>query len=181
MKQQENKVEFLPIINLGLYKTSLKNFNREYWVSKIYEYKKQNPITVLKSNNGGWQSSDFIMDYSTFPNLCKNLQDIFYQIMPNPQKYIKEMWANISLFTNTNNPHSHGLDSYPYTKYSGILYVKVPKNSGSVRFINPLNLNLSHNIIPEEGDIIFFPSSILHFVESNLSQEDRISIAFNFN
>ena len=34
---------------------------------------------------------------------------------------------------------------------------------------------------PEEGDIYFFTGEIPHGVTKNMSDEDRISIAFNFN
>jgi hypothetical protein len=32
---------------------------------------------------------------------------------------------------------------------------------------------------PVAGDLIIFPAYLSHFVESNMSVEDRISIAFN--
>ena len=32
---------------------------------------------------------------------------------------------------------------------------------------------------PTEGTILLFPASIMHKVESNQSDEDRISVAFN--
>jgi ectoine hydroxylase-related dioxygenase (phytanoyl-CoA dioxygenase family) len=32
---------------------------------------------------------------------------------------------------------------------------------------------------PVAGDLIIFPAYLSHFVESNMSAEDRISIAFN--
>ena len=34
-------------------------------------------------------------------------------------------------------------------------------------------------IVPKEGDLVLFASSILHFVETNHSQQNRYSIAFN--
>ena len=34
-------------------------------------------------------------------------------------------------------------------------------------------------IVPKEGDLVLFASSILHFVETNNSQQNRYSIAFN--
>ena len=34
-------------------------------------------------------------------------------------------------------------------------------------------------IVPEQGDLVLFSSSILHFVETNVSGQDRYSIAFN--
>jgi uncharacterized protein (TIGR02466 family) len=39
--------------------------------------------------------------------------------------------------------------------------------------------HLSFN--PSAGKMIIFPSHLYHYVESNKSDEDRISIAFNLN
>ena len=181
MKQQENKVELLPLINLGIFRAFNKNLDREFWIKEIYNYKKENPTSVFKSNRGGWQSSSFLYSKPQFFPLCKLIQDIFYSILPNPSRFINGMWVNISSPTHFNAPHSHGVDEYPYNLYSGVIYLKVPQNSGDIVFTNPLNQNLAHNITPSNGEIIFFPSSIQHYVEPNLSQEDRISIAFNFN
>jgi hypothetical protein len=181
MKQQENNIEFISLINLGIFSTILKDFNREYWIKEIYNYKSKISYSVSKSNMGGWQSQNNLHLNSTFSPLCKILQDLFYSIIPNPQRYVDGMWANISNFTNFNSPHIHNLDSYPYKLYSGILYLNIPPNSGNVVFVNPLNLNKIHSITPKENNVILFPSSLQHYVEPNLSQEDRISIAFNFN
>jgi len=181
MKQQENNIEFIQLINLGLYRTHLDSFDLDYWVNNIYEYKKNNPISVLNSNRGGWQSNQNLDTISKFFPLCKIILDAMYLISPNPARIITSMWANISLFTNYNAPHHHASDEYPYTRYSGVIYLKVPPNSGDIVFNTALNNSLGHPISPKERDILFFPSALAHYVEPNLSQEGRISIAFNFN
>jgi uncharacterized protein (TIGR02466 family) len=178
---QENNIEFIPLINLGIFKFTLKDFNLEYWIKEIYNYKEKNPISVLKSNRGGWQSPEVLNNLPQFFPLCKLIQDAFSYIEPKPSNFINSMWVNISSFTNFNAPHCHGLDNYPYNLYSGVIYLKVPQNSGDIIFSNPLSRDLVLQISPIEGDILFFPSSLYHYVEPNLSQEDRISIAFNFN
>jgi ectoine hydroxylase-related dioxygenase (phytanoyl-CoA dioxygenase family) len=35
------------------------------------------------------------------------------------------------------------------------------------------------HVIPEQGKLVMFPAWITHFAESNQSNEDRISFAFN--
>jgi ectoine hydroxylase-related dioxygenase (phytanoyl-CoA dioxygenase family) len=50
-----------------------------------------------------------------------------------------------------------------------------PIPEGSTSIINP-----TYEIIPEEGKILIFSSSLLHMVEKNKSDEDRVSIAMNF-
>jgi hypothetical protein len=181
MKQQENNITFHPLINLGIFTTILEDFDENYWIKEVYNYKKTNPISVFKSNKGGWQSESSLHLQPSFFSLCKKLQNIFYTIFPNPQRIIDGMWINISSYTNFNSPHQHGDDSYPYQLYSGIIYLNTPTNSGDVIFMNPLNLGLGHSFTPQPKQVILFPSPIQHYVEPNFSQEDRISIAFNFN
>ena len=76
---------------------------------------------------------------------------------------------------------------------SGIYYVKVPKNSGNVRFYDPRGCLIQamrehdyynngyayHFLEPQEDMVVFFPSWLEHDVEPNESNQDRISIAFN--
>ena len=45
---------------------------------------------------------------------------------------------------------------------------------------NQMNSSV-HSISPEAGTLIIFPSWLEHGVEQNLSEADRISIAFNIN
>jgi hypothetical protein len=181
MKQQENNFKFHSLINLGIISTIIGDLDKAYWIKEIYNYKKQNPNSINQSNKGGWQSDRHLNQHSIFFPLCKKLQDLFYQFNPNPQGFINMMWGNISLYSNFNAPHIHGSDTYPYTKYSGVIYLKIPPNSGNIVFMNPLNPGLGLKFAPCENEVIFFPSPIQHYVEPNLSQEERISIAFNFN
>ena len=45
---------------------------------------------------------------------------------------------------------------------------------------NSLLRHLDWGIPPEENKILLFPSWLPHYVDDNLSDEDRISISFNF-
>ena len=77
---------------------------------------------------------------------------------------------------------------------SGVFYIKVPKDSGKLVFTNdalirffPLkvnNFNSNNSQVwrfePEESMLYLFPAWLKHEVTPNSSNEDRISIAFNF-
>ena len=80
--------------------------------------------------------------------------------------------------------------------FSGVFYLKVPKNSGKINFMNPNRLTEYHfdsNRVenyssctsssrwydPQVAKMIIFPACVEHYVEGNNSDEDRISIAFN--
>jgi uncharacterized protein (TIGR02466 family) len=115
-----------------------------------------------------------------------------------PNMVILNMWINISKTGgyNINHVHSNSI-------LSGCFYVKTPDNCGNIVFINPIknlihaymgywhlmdegkldNSPLSHmqwEISPKENNIVLFPSWLEHYVSDNESDEDRISISFNF-
>ena len=55
-------------------------------------------------------------------------------------------------------------------------YFKCPKNSGSL-FVNfPEESSEEYEVNTEEGDVVIFPSSALHWTSPNQSDEDRIVI-----
>jgi len=81
--------------------------------------------------------------------------------------------------------------------FSGVYYVKAPKNSGSLICNDPrpgVQLNMpvkkesqppKHlwrdvHLEPIEGRILMFPSYIWHSVDPNQSNDIRISVSFNF-
>ena len=102
------------------------------------------------------------------------------------------MWVNSNPKGASNSRHTH----ITYTRsllLSGVYYVKVPENSGRIRFYDPRMISslnppdhqyyydsqLYNFIVPQEDMILFFPSWLEHDVEENQSNEERISIGFN--
>ena len=79
------------------------------------------------------------------------------------------------------------------------MYFQTPRDSGDIVFTcssilptfctqtlypevtdyNQYNMREA-NITPQEGMIMFFPSHLFHYVRTNLSKEDRYSMAFNY-
>jgi len=102
------------------------------------------------------------------------------------------MWANINPPGALNRPHLH-----PNSHFSGVYYIKAPKNSGQIVFNEPRSG--AHMVMPSrkegqppshlwrevrvdplEGRIVMFPSWLWHCVEPNESNDIRISVSFNF-
>ena len=147
------------------------------------------------SNRGGWQSNDVTDD----PNMASFIKEVEGK-SENLRKYINYK-SNVRLkvdgiWININHPYSYNsLHTHPGSYMSGVYYVKAPKDSGDLVFKHPSILQalyipndiIEHNeatcskwfIQPEEDKILFFPSWVEHEVGQNLSNEDRISIAFN--
>tara|TARA_B100000427_G_C15236849_1_gene475930 strand:+ start:49 stop:648 length:600 start_codon:yes stop_codon:yes gene_type:complete len=180
--------------------TNFKNSQKNL-IEFIYEEREKDDIGIIASNGGGWHSK---RDYHQKQN------NILYHIVKsaikthfsdkeifkeNLQIEISALWANINGKGNYNVSHIH-----PNSDISGVLWIKIPENSGVIEFTSPHMYNQFRErqiykkkildnagihpawyLTPIEGNIVFFPSSIFHNVNSNESEEDRISVSFNLN
>jgi uncharacterized protein (TIGR02466 family) len=166
-------------------------------LEKFCYTKKNSSVGRSYTNVGGYQSEDldyssgivnklveFIIESSRIPIQNLNMSSKFF---------FDNIWFNINGYKDFNKLHRH--DS---SIYSGVFYVKTPPNSGRLVFDNP-NLFLYHYVKPFFCDefnnvnssqwyfdpapnlLIIFPSWLSHWVEPNLSSEDRISFSFNIS
>lgn len=108
-----------------------------------------------------------------------------------------QAWVNINRSGDYHNLHNH-----PRSYLSGTYYVTVPTgevtrggredlNPNAISFYDPrgqVNMNAvtgdnefdpEHRIQPLSGQILLWPSFLMHFVHPNLSDDTRISISFN--
>jgi len=150
----------------------------------------------IKSNSGGWQSDDLdhnAPELQEIRPLLANTLDEYWSRHNYPGIItLSNIWINISGSRNSNNLHSH-----PHSIMSGVFYIKVPKigNPGRIQFIHPSKhaLDLCWDEVrgsdeqtwrevgyaPEENKLVLFPSWIEHYVESNQTNDWRISLSFN--
>tara|TARA_X000001036_G_C20684750_1_gene807201 strand:- start:1598 stop:2182 length:585 start_codon:yes stop_codon:yes gene_type:complete len=153
---------------------------------------------VKKSNAGGWQSFD---DYHGVDNPISKVIHLYLQeffnnreiFSKNSTMKMNSMWININNPGNYNHSHNH-----PGSDLSGVLWLKVPKDSGNIVFESPNSFaqaklmeaysqkfkdeHTLHDwffMQPQVGLLILFPSHLNHSVTKNDSDEDRISVAFN--
>jgi uncharacterized protein (TIGR02466 family) len=101
---------------------------------------------------------------------------------------IKNSWVNFTNTGESRNPHVH-----PGYKISGVYYFRVSEVQGGIYFNNPNPLGMAcefpsgyifpqtHDIVPDDGDIILFPSWLVHGTRECKSETERISIAFNID
>jgi uncharacterized protein (TIGR02466 family) len=178
----------------------LENFSyhKNDLISYVHQEKSKSS-GVKKSNAGGWQSTD---DYNQKEdNLIKSLIDTQLEsFFANKQIFnnfstakMNSMWLNCNDTGNYNHSHNH-----PGCDLSGVLWLKVPKNSGNIVFESPCSFqqyktlsNYSEEfkkstnaydwfyVEPQEGLMILFPSHLNHSVTSNKSDQERISVDFN--
>ena len=147
------------------------------------------------SNVGGYQSNPLDLNDKNFKifldKLLLKLKEYssIFEISLNTK--IHDYWFNIN-----NLKHSNKLHNHSGAFLSGVFYVKIPKNSGKLYFqnvkashdncfksktLNTYNKYRSnyYNITPKENLLVLFPGWLDHLVESNNSNENRISISFN--
>lgn len=101
---------------------------------------------------------------------------------------IKNSWININ-----NEDVDHSAHCHPGYDISGVYYFRVSEQQGGLSFNNPNIISFygqfpqsplcpqTLTVVPDDGDIILFPSWMIHGVRKNKSNEERISIAFNLD
>jgi uncharacterized protein (TIGR02466 family) len=154
--------------------------------SKKDFYKNDGNIT---SNN------NYILNEKPFTNIKKELdlrvQDYFDKIISpanNITPYITQSWLN---YTETNQfHHKH---AHPNSLVSGVFYINCHKELDKIKFFRDDDYKMikpetkDWNLWNSEtwwfpvktGDIIMFPSSLTHMVETKEGNNTRISLAFN--
>jgi uncharacterized protein (TIGR02466 family) len=170
--------------------------------------------TITKSSEEsygvGWTSyyatnGDFNSKYNLINNpITEKLQSFIWESLYEYLSYIGINTSNIPylrfgvMWANINNKYSyHSSHIHPNSYYSGVYYVKVPKNSGKILFTDPRNSIRTFELEPSEkqkfsdavirqvpidpfnGGLVLFPSWLAHEVEQQLSDDERVSIAFN--
>jgi uncharacterized protein (TIGR02466 family) len=153
--------------------------------SKKDFYKNDGNIT---SNN------NYILNEKPFANIKKELdlrvQDYFDKVISpsnNITPYITQSWLN---YTETNQYHHK--HAHPNSLVSGVFYINCHEEHDKIKFFNDnyktIKLEIKDwNLYNSEswwfsvktGDVILFPSSLTHMVETKQGDNTRISLAFN--
>lgn len=150
------------------------------------------------SNCRGWQSNlinpeeKYIWVYEYLMTVIKPAIYQQLNLIDDTNFSIENFWINISNKHSYNDYHFHsGCD------YSGCLYIQYEHDCGTIQF----NPNLTNNtdwmnflkedyksqikiypsveFNPQEGMVLLFPAHLMHKVNSNLKEINRISISFN--
>ncbi len=186
-------IEMHELFATRIYK--FKNPNAETdnkaWLDLILDIKKRDD-GYTASNVNGWHSSSIhrepgLQSLGRFINEC--LQSVARQEKwVAPARFQIEGWANVNRYAAFNKVHNHG-----GSHLSGCYYVAVPPKSGGIVFRDPREVchmmilpyvnqndrNLFFKVAPQPGDLLVFPSWLLHEVEPNMTHEERVSVAFN--
>lgn len=193
-------VQIIPIFPSLVLASEVENFKeiKKDLVSWVKKYQLLNNNCPVSGRNA-WQShTDFFKKEKSFfkyKNLIEKAISTIIISFSNKKYKITNMWINLNKPQGYNVAHTH-----PDSDLSGVFWINIPKNSGVLRFESPNHftqyraihnsneeiknsLNYYHDfwLEPSEGKIIIFSSDIKHFVETNESEEERISISFNIS
>jgi len=153
-----------------------------------------NKKDFYKNDGNITSNNNYILNEKPFTNIKKELylrvQDYFNKVISpanNITPYITQSWLN---YTETNQYHHK--HAHPNSLVSGVFYINCHEEHDKIKFFNDnyktIKLEVKDwNIWNSEswwfsvktGDIILFPSSLTHMVETKEGTNTRISLAFN--
>jgi len=97
-----------------------------------------------------------------------------------------------SWFTINRKYSFHELHSHQGSVWSGVYYVQCKDDDAKINFMNQTLMNFEWKVFPERkkqqvfyfslktGNLLIFPSYLFHSVSQQLTNNERINIAFNF-
>jgi uncharacterized protein (TIGR02466 family) len=104
---------------------------------------------------------------------------------------LDSIWINILPEGGFHTSHIH-----PHSVISGTTYISVPEGASAIKFEDPRHsmmmaaptrepnareeLKSYISVTPEEGEVLLWESWLRHEVPMNMSEEERISVSFNY-
>eukprot|EP01119_Soliformovum_irregulare_P018720 TRINITY_DN5794_c1_g2_i2.p1 TRINITY_DN5794_c1_g2~~TRINITY_DN5794_c1_g2_i2.p1 ORF type:complete len:337 (+),score=75.32 TRINITY_DN5794_c1_g2_i2:109-1011(+) len=189
-------------VNLASIFVDVPSFNAKLAAAIITEYRtlqEKNPQLTksadLKGANqafydwqmaGGWGSFENLPEMKRLTDIFQHSTDTFLRSIGLDENFIKRRdrtmvsWATVHESCISHPPHSH-----PHEIVSGVYYVKMPASAGPITFEDPRGplppFDNRITIDPVEGDLILFPSWLIHSVMPTEGKSERISIPFNIH
>ena len=152
-------------------------------------------LDVYKNEGNTTSNDNYILNNKLFKDLKEDLdlrvKDYFEKVISPTDAitpYITQSWLN---YTETNQYHHK--HEHPNSLVSGVFYINCDEEFDKIKFykkdiysvikpeIKEWNLYNSETwwFSVKTGDIILFPSSLTHMVETKQGDNTRISLAFN--
>lgn len=187
MKNFYNDILFPSFLTSG----EVENLNNNSILEEIDTIRKKS-AGIKKSNVHGWHSDVFggkmlvyenlnnlfdqALEFGNFVAQAQNLNQVFNKV---------DWWVNVNPENTYNAVHGH-----PKADLSIVYYAQVAEDSGELVLMRndgavhldlfaKQSAGLRFNVKPQVGRLYAFPAHLLHYVQSNQSNTERISIAFN--
>jgi uncharacterized protein (TIGR02466 family) len=169
------------------------NIGREFTNDELAFFDIHKSLT--RSNNGNITSIDnYILNSKTMADINNELLSAVNHYMDNVivpkdavKPYITQSWLNW-----TEKGQHHHRHAHPNSYLSGVLYINTDEEKDKITFFNDgyekihvyskewnwfNSKSWFFNVKP--GDIIVFPSHLQHMVEQTITDDTRVSLAFN--
>jgi len=192
---QQGNIEIFPLFSKVVYvkqtnincENILKTINENTSVSGIPNQITKKYLTLASTNKK-------VLDQSKYKNLKKEIMKEFYYYAHGVLNYKNNKFKmTTSWFTKSDAGQESNYHNHNNCMFSGCLYLKINDNSGGINFNNYENFRFQliatkydmlnardYTIKPQTGTIVFFPSEMYHRILQNESNEERVSLAFNF-
>lgn len=144
--------------------------------NKLLKYMEDMPLNTYEevSKTDWGLSSDYKRPYvKYFINILK----------PYMQKIVKKLntknWLMHNMWFQQYNKNSHHTwHTHPSVQFSSVYYLELPDTNVSTEFKDIVNNNI-FKVDVKEGDLLVFPSSLLHRSPKNKSNKRKSVISFN--
>ena len=164
-------------------KSKKLDFNNAVILNSFNKFSKH--VSFSHKINNRWENQYLDFDYVrevnyVFRKACHLSRDLIKNRLIVPNKGLgfdrDEFWFNIAKPGESTGWHDHKKGSI----LSGVYYLKVPQNSGNICFrIKQDKKWYFYEIESRENMLLLFDSKLEHSVTKNLSNQKRVSIAFN--
>ncbi|NDG30369.1 hypothetical protein EB118_09890 [bacterium] len=158
------------------------------------KFVEKNKKTFTKNEGNITSNNNYILNEKPFTNIKKELdlvvKDYFEKVISSTDSttpYITQSWLN---YTETNQYHHK--HAHPNSLVSGVFYINCHEEHDKIKFFDDRYKTIKPEIkdwnlwnseswwFPvKTGNIIMFPSSLTHMVETKEGNNTRISLAFN--
>lgn len=168
-------------------------FATPIWNFQLNDHEKMNPELLLAGYNFKFGENFFDLPD---PAVAKLREFVVECITPIAEEY---QWNNIPPTTIHGRQHpikpneSDTIHFHPYARLIAVYYLQVTENSGDILLIDPRGgtfwpdlktetgeyrlARTYHRVKPKPGMLLIFPNYLNHMVETNLSDDTRLSIA----
>jgi len=173
---QKYKLECAYSISKFKYHNEFKTRTLDLIEKSSYEHVLQPQAEVDITRTDWNKSSDFSrswVDYLKEP-LFEHMVAV-YKDMGYDGFTLHEIWFQQYLKNSQHGWHTHSAN------FTNVYYLELPKNSPKTQIVNAFNQTEIIEVDVEEGDVLAFPSFVIHRAPQNLNDSRKTIISYNVN
>lgn len=177
----------IPLFSVPLFHYKVEDWeNKKKILMEIYKDRvNNNAITCTNKKNSTDVETDYHANYDNGIDYSEEITDIFEAELVDFSNAINlQISVNSTWFEKTSKYKHHTCHNHGPMGYSAVCFIQFdPKHHTPTVFMNPITaaVNPCSSMPPgiREGSLLFFPSYLLHYTNSNESDMDRIILSFN--